>query len=100
MTKDQLDQIIEQAQPLIAEQLGNLHEHIMEAAGEALSATQDSEGGGKPKVSVGIKLIIGLASAPPTYQVKASVGVTYSTETEPRMIENPDQMKLELEVAK
>jgi hypothetical protein len=94
MTRDQLDQIIEQSAPVIQEQIADIHEHIIEAAAEALKVSQDKDDGGKPKVIVGLKLVIGLSTAPPSYQVKASVGVTYSTESEPVLLENPNQLKL------
>lgn len=94
MKSEELDSIIEQFPDAACEVVGELHSHILEAASEALAATQDSEGGGKPKVTVTTKLIIDLAQSPPAWRVKASVGVTYVAESEEKSLEEERQGKL------
>jgi hypothetical protein len=97
MKPEQLDEIIEAAPDKLREVMGELHEHILEAAYEALAQSQDSESGGKPKVSVGLKLVISLNTALPSWQVKGSVGVNYSYSSAETMLEDPRQGKLPLD---
>lgn len=94
MTTEQLDALIEVAVPDLRERLGELHPHILEAAAEALAATQENEGGGKPKVSVALKLNIMLSTSPPAWQTTGSVGVTYKSEGEANLLDDPDQPEL------
>ena len=94
MKPDQLDEIIEAAPEKMREVLVELHEHILEGAAQALTQSQESEGGGKPKVTVSLKLVIGLNTALPSWQVKGAVGVTYSAESDPEMLDDPAQPRL------
>ena len=94
MKAEQLDAIIELAMPDMRERVGELHPHILEAAAEALSATQDSETGGKPKVTVSLKLDILLSASPPSWQTKGSVGVTFKSEGKLIILDDPDQPEL------
>jgi hypothetical protein len=94
MKSEQLDAIIQEFPGAAGEVVGDLHAHILEAASEALAASQDQDGGGKPKVTVNTKLVINLAESPPSWMVKASVGVTYSAESESQTLDDPNQPKL------
>lgn len=94
MNAEQLDALIDVAVPDLRERLGELHPHILEAAAEALAATQESEDGGKPKVAVALKLEIFLSTSPVGWKTKGTVGVTYKSEGEASLLDDPDQPEL------
>ena len=94
MKAEQLDAIIELAVPDLRARYGELHPHILEAAAEALAASQDSETGGKPKVIISSKTEICLSTSPPSWLTKASVSVTYKSEGKPVILDDPDQPEL------
>lgn len=94
MKASELDEIIAAAPEKMREILGELHEHILEGAAQALTQSQETEGGGKPKVAVSLKLVIGLNTALPSWQVKGAVGVNYTAESAPEMLDDPRQQAL------
>ena len=96
MKADELDQIVDEAVPQFSERIGELHGHILEAAREALAASQEREDGGKPKVTVSLKLVIGLNSSPPWWQTQGSVGVTFKSQGEPVTLPDPSQPELDI----
>jgi len=96
MTAEQLDTIIADASPTFEERIGELHEHILDAAREALAASQERDDGGKPKIAVTLKLVIGLNSSPPWWQTTAAVGVTFRSEGEPVNLSDANQPELGL----
>jgi hypothetical protein len=94
MSGEQLDTIISAAAPTFAKRIGELHQHILEAASEALAAAQEREDGGKPKVTVTLKLIIGLNHSPPSWQTTGTVGVTFKSEGPVVSLPNQPELKL------
>mgnify|MGYP000222745531 CR=1 FL=1 len=94
MKPEQLDAIIDLAIPDLRARYGELHPHILEAAAEALAASQDSETGGKPEVIISSKTEICLSTSPPSWLTKASVSVTYKSEGKPIILDDPDQPEL------
>ncbi len=94
MKATDLDTIIQEFPDAARECVGDLHDHILEAAAQALAQSQDSESGGKPKVTVSLKLVIGLNTQRPNWQVKAGVGVNYAAESEAKLLDDPRQPKL------
>lgn len=90
MTSHELDSIIERAAAEFPIRLHELREHILEAASQALIEAQDQETA-KPKVTVPSKLVIMLATSPPTIRTSASVSVSYKSEGEDIMLDKqPD----------
>jgi hypothetical protein len=96
MTAEQLDAIIADAAPTFEYRARELYEHILDAAREALAASQEKDDGGKPKVTVSLKLVIGLNSSPPWWQTTAAVGVTFRSEGEPVNLSDTNQPELGL----
>lgn len=97
MTTEQLDEIIQRACAEFPARLGELHAHILEAAAEKLAETQDKEFGGKPKVSIPLKLEINLATAPPKFKTSASVGVKFKSEGDDIMLDDLSQPTFKFE---
>lgn len=77
MTPDQIDQLGTDVGAEIPALIGELHQHIREAAAAVLEETQDQENA-KPKLNIAIAVSVNLAAHPPTYTVKASVSVKRS----------------------
>lgn len=92
MTTEQLETIIEKSTPEIGDLLTDLIPRIREAAAQAIE--EDTQGGGKPKVNVGIKLTINLKDSPPSWQVAASVSVKHTVEGETHRLDDPNQPPL------
>jgi hypothetical protein len=74
MTPTQLDQIITEAPDRLRSVIGELHTDILAASAAAISDAEDGISGGKPKVVVGLRLVIALNSSTPSWHVEASVG--------------------------
>ncbi len=79
----QFDEIVKEAPDVFADLLGDLRDSVLEAARAVIEETQDTEDGGKPKVRVAFGLVIDLSKSPPTWQLKGSVSVKHSVESEP-----------------
>ncbi len=94
MSTEQLETIIEKSTPEIGDLLTDLIPRIREAAAQAIEDSQDTEGGGSPKVNVSIKLAINLKDAPPSWQLAASVSVRHKVEGEKHRLEDPNQPEL------
>ena len=75
MEQNQLDHIVAAAPLDIGVLLGDLAPHIQTAAAQAISQTQDQEGGGKPKVRVNLSVVIDLTKSPPAWHCEGSVGL-------------------------
>lgn len=73
MSPEQLDIIIAGSKEDFPVIVGELHQHILDAAAAVLEETQDSEK--KPKVTVAVSLILDLSIAPLSWQLEAAVGV-------------------------
>jgi hypothetical protein len=94
MTTQQLDQIIEECPADVAVVLGDLHQQIREAAAEALAASQESDGGGKPKVKVALSLTIDLSTAPCSWVVGGGVSISYKVLGAEHRCDDPTQPSL------
>lgn len=81
MTREQLDQITEEAPTAFAELLGDLQPKIIEAAKATLEEWQDSESG-KAVVKVSLSLSIDLCTCPVSWHVEASVGVRHKVKSD------------------
>lgn len=92
MTNEQLDKLIEEAPSELAERLGELHPHILEACAAVLEETQETEG--KAKVNIGLKITIDLSMSPPSWACNAQVGITRKATGEAHQMEDPQQPKL------
>ena len=78
MNITQLDNIVANAPPELAGIIAELSPHIIAASANALSQTADEPGGGKPKVSIGLKVVIDLSKSPPAWHCEGGVGVRYT----------------------
>lgn len=94
MTEHDIDQLILLAPEHLGVGIGELRAEILEAAKEALEATQDTEGGGKPSVTINHKIKINLARSPLEFTPTSTVSVTYKTEGETIQLDDPDQPEL------
>lgn len=90
MTREQLDEIIIGAGPEFQRQLGELFEHILSASAQAL----EDDDNDKPKVSVGLKLVIALNTKTPTWHVEGAVSVRHKTVGEQHETKDPNQPEL------
>lgn len=75
MDQTQIDHLISAAPEQLQEILGELAPHIQTAAAQTLSQTAEQEGGGKPKLRVGLSVVIDLAKSPPAWHCEGSVGL-------------------------
>lgn len=75
MDQTQIDHLISAAPDQLREILGELAPHIQTAAAQTLSQTAEQEGGGKPKLRVGLSIVIDLAKSPPAWHCEGSVGL-------------------------
>ena len=82
MNADAFSQIIQLAPNELKARMGELEAEVMIAAREALEATQDSEGGGKPSVAITLKVKINLAKSPVSFTTTGAVSVNFKTEGE------------------
>ena len=82
MNQAQLDNITEHAPPELAGIIAELGPHILTASANALSQTQDEPGGGKPKVSIGLKIVIDLSKSPPAWHCEGAVSVKHTIKGE------------------
>ena len=82
MTQNQLNNIIQNAPPELAGIIAELSPHILTASANALSQTADEPGGGKPKVSIGLKVIIDLSKSPPSWHCEGGVSVRHTVKGE------------------
>ena len=82
MTREQLETIIQDAPAKLRENLGELEDKILEAAAEALAATQDTDDGGNPKARVSLKLVIDLSQSPPCWHTEGAVSISYKVKSD------------------
>jgi hypothetical protein len=94
MTPEEIEQIIQGAPLQLQERMGELESAIKDAAKEALSASQDSEAGGKPSVSINLKVKINLAKSPVSYKTSGNVSVAYKSDGEEIECDDPHQPRL------
>ena len=78
MNQSQLNNIIEFAPDEFAGIISDLSPHILTASANALSQTADEPGGGKPKVSIALKIVIDLSKSPPAWHCEGAVGVRHT----------------------
>jgi len=82
MSPDQYQTIVQEAPHKLRENLGELEDKVLEAAREALTASQDSDDGGNPKARISLKVVIDLSQSPPVWHTEASVGITYKVKSD------------------
>lgn len=75
MDQAQIDHLVVAAPDQIREILGELAPHIITAAAQTLSQTAEQDGGGKPRLRVGLSVVIDLAKSPPAWHCEGSVGL-------------------------
>jgi hypothetical protein len=74
----------------------DLEEEALGACVEALEASQDSEGGGKPRLTIPMSLVCDMSKHPVVCTTKAAVNVSYKVTGPERELDDPAQMELEL----
>ncbi len=82
MQQTHLENIIQHAPTEIRTIIAELGPHILTASAQALSDTQDKEGGGKPKVSIGLKVVVDLSKSPPAWHCEGAVSVRHTIKGE------------------
>jgi hypothetical protein len=92
MTREQLETIIQDAPNKLRENLGELEDKILEAAAEALSATQDSDDGGNPKARVSLKLVIDLSQSPPVWHTEGAVSISYKVKSDAEQCDDTPEL--------